>query len=50
MKNIPVTKKKCDALTYEEAMQRYLARKPRNLSDGKPYPKREELYDRKVLR
>jgi hypothetical protein len=37
---------------YEEAMRRWLSRKPRtvNLSDGQPYPKREELYDRKVLR
>lgn len=35
---------------YEDAMRRFFAVKPVNISDGKPYPKREELYDRKVLR
>lgn len=35
---------------YEDAMRLYFSIKPRNLSDGKPYPKRDELYDRKVLR
>lgn len=35
---------------YERAMQRFFAVKPRNLSGGKPYPGRDELYDRKVLR
>lgn len=35
---------------YERAMHLYFSIKPRHLSGGKPYPKREELYDRKVLR
>lgn len=35
---------------YERAMREYLAEKPRNLSGGAKYPKREDLYDRKVLR
>ena len=35
---------------YEDAMRRFLAVKSRNLSDGKPYPSRDELYDRKILR
>lgn len=35
---------------YERAMQRFFAVKPRNLSEGKPYPSRDELYDRKILR
>lgn len=39
-----------DSREYEAAMRRFFAVKPRNLSDGKPLPKRDELYDRKVLR
>lgn len=36
---------------YEEAYQAFLAEKPLKLSGPwKPYPKREELYDRPVLR
>ena len=35
---------------YERAMLRFLAVKPKNLSNGEPYPRRDELYDRKVLR
>ncbi len=35
---------------YEAAMRSYLARKPLPLGDGRPYPKREELYDRRGLR
>jgi hypothetical protein len=35
---------------YEDAMRRFFAVKPMNLNDGKPLPKREELYDRKILR
>jgi hypothetical protein len=36
---------------YEEAMQAALAAKPLPLKGPwKPYPKREELYDRPVLR
>jgi hypothetical protein len=36
---------------YEEAMRASLAEKPLDLKDPwKPYPKREELYDRPVLR
>jgi hypothetical protein len=36
--------------SYEEAMRRFFAREPVNISDGQPYPKREELYDRPGLR
>ena len=39
-----------DSREYEAAMRRFFAVKPMNLNDGKPLPKREELYDRKVLR
>ena len=36
---------------YEDAMQRFLARKPKKLSrPGTRYPRREELYDRGRLR
>jgi hypothetical protein len=35
---------------YENAMRRFFAVKPMNLNDGEPLPKREELYDRKILR
>ena len=36
---------------YELAMRRWLALKPVRLrDDNKPYPKREELYDRPRLR
>ena len=37
---------------YEQAMRRYLARGPFKELTGPPqrYPKREELYDRPVLR
>ena len=36
---------------YEKAMRAALAQKPLNLKGPwKPYPKREELYDRPVLR
>jgi len=36
---------------YEEAMRAALAQKPLDLKGPwKPYPKREELYDRPVLR
>ena len=36
---------------YDEAMRRYLAKKPFKLSgSGQSYPKREELYDRPRLR
>jgi len=37
--------------TYEAAMRAALAQKPLDLKGPwKPYPKREELYDRPVLR
>lgn len=39
-----------ESRAYEGAMQRFFAVKPRNLSDGAPYPARDELYDRKNLR
>ncbi len=36
---------------YEDAMQRFLSRKPFPLgSEATPYPKREELYDRGKFR
>lgn len=36
---------------YEDAMQRFLSKKPFPLSgETAPYPKREELYDRSKLR
>ncbi|HEX4960640.1 MAG TPA: CopG family transcriptional regulator [Thermoanaerobaculia bacterium] len=35
---------------YEEAMTRYLSRKPSRISDADSYPKRDELYDRPGLR
>lgn len=35
---------------YEAAWRELLAMKPWNIADGKPLPKREELYDRKILR
>lgn len=36
--------------TYSDAQRQYFDIKPRNLNDGKPYPSRDQLYDRKVLR
>lgn len=38
-----------ERLTYEAAMERYLSRPPTKISSG-PYPKREDLYDRPVVR
>ena len=36
---------------YDEAMRRFLARKPATLKrEGEPYPKREELHERPRLR
>ena len=35
---------------YAGAMSRYLSRGGANLSDGRPYPAREELHDRTGLR
>lgn len=37
-------------LTYEAAMERYLARVPAPLKRGGPYPRRDELHDRADLR
>ena len=42
--------KMSESREYEEAMRHWLSRKPNYASDGQPYPKREELYDRKVFR
>lgn len=43
--------RRCREAEYDAAMQRYLSREARSLDDGgKGYPKREELYDRKILR
>lgn len=41
-----------EAAAYEDAMRAWFARKPVPLSHGeeKPYPSREELYDRPGLR
>ena len=41
--------KMCESREYEQAMRRFLAIKPRNLSDGKLYPTRAEVNDRKDL-
>jgi hypothetical protein len=35
---------------YDGAKARYLARSPGRLSDGKPYPRREDLHERAGLR
>ncbi|MFN2444836.1 MAG: CopG family transcriptional regulator [Vicinamibacterales bacterium] len=35
---------------YDAAMERYLSVKPRAISKGQPYPRREELHDRADLR
>ena len=35
---------------YEEAMDRFLSRKPLRISDSGAYPSRESLYDRPGLR
>ncbi len=37
-------------VTYEAAMERYLAREPVPLKRGGAYPRREELHDRADLR
>lgn len=42
--------RRTDTPEYQEAMRRFLSFKPRNLSDGQPYPTREEIHDRRVLR
>lgn len=39
-----------DEDAYEAAMQHYFSLQPSNLNDGRPYPKRDELYDRPGLR
>ena len=36
--------------TYQDAMQRYLARTPTALKDSGRYPSREDLHDRGSLR
>ena len=36
--------------SYERAMRSYLSRAPRSISTSGKYPKRDELYDRPVLR
>ena len=35
---------------YEEAMKRFLARRPRTLKTGGQYPGREEVHERSLLR
>jgi hypothetical protein len=35
---------------YETAMRRFWAVGPKNLSNGKAYPARDEIYERKNLR
>jgi hypothetical protein len=35
---------------YDVAMERYLSVKPRAISKGRPYPKRDELHDRASFR
>ena len=36
--------------TYEEAMDRFLSRKPSRISDSEAYPARETLYERPRVR
>lgn len=31
---------------YERSMERFLSIKPRDLSGGRPYPSRDDLYER----
>jgi hypothetical protein len=35
---------------YQAAMERYLSREPTRISENGQYPRREELYDRPLLR
>ena len=35
---------------YEAAMNRYLSVKPRDISKGREYPRRDDLHDRAALR
>ena len=35
---------------YEVAMNRYLSIKPRDISNGRQYPRRDDLHDRARLR
>lgn len=43
--------RRCQEAEYEAAMQRFLGREGQRMSrNGKRYPGRETLYDRKVLR
>jgi hypothetical protein len=38
-----------NVMTYEEAMERFLARKPSRINDADTYPARETLYERASL-
>ncbi len=38
------------ARTFKAAMRQHLARLPKRISDGRPYPSRDELHERSGLR
>ncbi|MEA2600549.1 MAG: hypothetical protein QOF89_1541 [Acidobacteriota bacterium] len=39
-------KQMAEEKTYEEAMNRFLSRRPSRISDSGPYPARDTLYER----
>jgi hypothetical protein len=39
-----------DDLRYEDSMRDYLSRRPSAISDGSPYPTREDVHDRRRVR
>jgi plasmid stability protein len=43
-------KQMAEEKTYEEAMDRFLSRKPSRISDSGSYPARETLYERPRVR
>ena len=40
----------CEDEVYKAAMERYFSRSPTRISETGEYPRREELYDRPILR
>ncbi|HYX26513.1 MAG TPA: CopG family transcriptional regulator [Thermoanaerobaculia bacterium] len=43
-------KQMTEETTYEEAMERFLSRKPSRITDSEVYPARETLYERSRVR
>ena len=43
-------KQMTEETTYEEAMDRFLSRKPSRITDSEVYPARETLYERSRVR